>query len=417
MLKLIYHIVLRLGLGLGLGGFILACTNQSVPEFTSFDQLLQDQVEHGHIAGASALIIKDGKEVYFGAFGQADREKKKPMRRDTLVNIYSMTKPITGTVLMTLYEEGLFQLDDPLSKYLPEYKNLHVWTGEVDDSGDIITVPAQRPIQIIDIMRHTSGYTYGWEGDALAAVTNEANLLDPQITLEAFSKRAATLPLRFQPGTQWGYSFSVDIQARLAEVLGKQPYNELLQSRVLGPLGMTDTGYFVPPSDKPRLSAIYITQEDGQLLRERDQQVYGFAPTPPRLTAGGHGLISTLDDYSRFAQMLLGQGTYKNIQILKPETVALMSQDHLPKELTEKSFLGEKGQIGFGIDFAVRTAPPASVDEARGEVGEFFWDGRASTLFWVDPINDMTVIFFTQIVPFNSELHTDIRAAVYSDLQ
>jgi CubicO group peptidase (beta-lactamase class C family) len=202
----------------------------------------------------------------------------------------------------------------------------------------------------------------------------------------------------------------------LAEVITGRPYEELVQERVLGPLGLSDTGYFVPADQKPRLAAIYIREEDGTLRRDRGEDVYSFWTKKPVQINGGHGLVSSIDDYMRFALMLQNQGSWDGEQILKPETIALMTRDHLPDGLTSRDFLPGKGQVGFGLDFAVRVAPPVDEAEPFGVDGEFFWDGAASTLFWVDPKNDITAVFFVQIKPFNGDIQARFRRAVYDAL-
>jgi len=382
---------------------------------TALDATLSGMVSEGKVVGASGLVYYQGQEVYFGAFGLADRETGRKMNRDSLVNIYSMTKPVTGVTLMSLYEEGLFEFDDPLSQYLPEYSNMRVFAG-LDEGGSPRYEPASRPIMIRDLMRHTAGFSYGWGAGPVDVAMREADLLNPAKPLSQLSAELAKLPLNFHPGTEWRYSVSVDIQARLAEVIAKQPYESLVQSRVLNPLGMDDTGYFVLARDKDRLTAVYIRGEDGALSREPDEQVYGFWKAKPKQINGGHGLVSTIDDYMRFARMLLNQGTIDGTQILGAETIALMTKNHLGDDVTKRDFLPGKGQVGFGLDFAVRIAPPVDSTENPGAVGEFFWDGRASTLFWVDPKNDLAAVFFVQIVPFDGDLHHSFRRAVYDGI-
>jgi CubicO group peptidase (beta-lactamase class C family) len=382
---------------------------------TIVDEMLADLVDSGAVAGTSALIYSGGKEVYFGSYGQADREAGHPWKRDTLVTIYSMTKPITGVTLMSLYEDGLFELDDPLSKYLSEYENVKVLEGMNADGSPILVKP-NRPIKVIDIFRHTACFGYGWEGTPAAKLMTEANVLDPSKPLSQFSEELAQLPLFCHPGEQWKYGVSMDVQARLAEVLTGRPYAELVQERVLTPLGMTDTAYVVRDEQRPRLSAGYLRGEDGTLSRRSDELVYGFRTEMPAQINGGHGLISTIDDYMRFALMLQNEGSLDGVKILKPETVALMTQDHLTADMTPRDFLPFKGQVGYGLNVGVRTAKPGDAQEPYGAVGEFFWDGAASSLFWVDPKNDVTVVFLTQIMPFDGQAHFKIRRAVYEGL-
>ncbi len=403
-----------------------ACTNEdtaspaethSVAAFDAarVDSFLDSAIENNRTVGISALVYVGGKEVYFGARGFADRESNTPMSRDTLVNIYSMTKPVTGVTLMTLYEDGLFDLDDPLSDYLPAFADPQVFNG-VDADGAFIVEPAARPITIIDLMRHTAGFGYGWEGNPLAEAMAARNLFSEPSTLETLADEVSSLPLFFQPGTQWQYSVSADVQARLAEVISGQPYDHLVHERVLSPLGMNDSGYHVPNDQKSRVSAVYNKTGEGILERQPDEQVYGFWPEKPSLIPGGHGLVSTIDDYMTFALMLQNEGTYGDVQVLEPETVALMATDHLPEDLVDRSWLPYKGNVGFGLNVAVREQPQLSDEENAGSVGEFFWDGSASTLFWVDPARDVTVVFFTQVMPTDNSLHHDIRAAVYEAL-
>lgn len=379
------------------------------------DAALSGLVTNGSVMGVAALVYKDGDEVYYGDFGFADREADRPWQRSTLATLYSMTKPITGVTLMSLYEEGLFELDAPLADYLPEYADMQVVVG-LDDAGEPVIEPAMRPLKVIDIFRHTACFGYGWEDHPAAALMNEAQVLDPSKPLAQFSAELATLPLYCHPGTQWKYGVAVDVQARLAEVVTGRPYEELVHERVLTPLGMTETSYFVPEDQKLRLAAVYSKYDGSPLSREPNETVYGFRDTKPMQINGGHGLISSIDDYMRFALMLQNEGTYDGVQILKPETVALMSRDHLPTGITERDFLPTKGQMGFGLDFAVRIAPPVDDEESYGIVGEFFWDGAASPLFWVDPENDVTVVFLTQVLPFDMDAQKTFRRAVYQAL-
>lgn len=382
---------------------------------SKIDEILASFVENDDFMGVSALVYRENKEVYFGAYGLADKESNTPFSRDNLVNIYSMTKPVTGTVLMSLYEEGLFDLEAPLSKYLPEYSNMVVVDGTKED-GSVNLVEANRAIKVIDIFRHTACFGYGWEGTFSANIMNEKQVLDPKKPLSQFSQELATIPLYCHPGEQWKYGVSVDVQARLAEVVSGKSYLELVNERVLTPLNMQKTRYFIPAEEKSKISAVYIKTDTGELVRDNDENIYGFFTEAPVQTNGGHGLVSTIDDYMKFALMLQNEGSFAGKQILKPETVALMTKDHLPADITEKEFLPSKGQMGFGLNVAVRIAPPVDESENYGAVGEFLWDGAASTLFWVDPLNDVTVIFFGQVKPFDNAAHKKFRDAVYEAL-
>lgn len=383
-------------------------------DLARIDAALAGFVERGELVGVSALVYEAGHEAYFGAFGMADREAERSMGRDTLVRIYSMTKPVTGVVLMTLYEEGLFKLDDPLEKYLPEFAGIEVYAGE--EGGEPRLEAPARPPTIRDILRHTAGFADGnaedrtWVGNRY----REVDPTDIQNTLEQMSAKLASVPLLFEPGTRWLYGPSVDVQARLAEVLSDEPFAVLLQERVFDPLGMTETQYTLRADQRDRITALYARHPDGSFTRIPDEESLAFNLRDWPMTPGSWGLTSTLDDYMRFARMLLNGGELDGVRILQPDTVRLMATDAMPAEVTDKSWLPNKGQVGFGIDFAVRVAPPVDQAEASGAVGEFFWDGAANTLFWVDPKNDIAAVLFNFYLPFGkTEIQKDFRDAIY----
>ncbi|HEX5055882.1 MAG TPA: serine hydrolase domain-containing protein [Gammaproteobacteria bacterium] len=381
------------------------------------DAVLKEYTDKGAPVGISALIYEDGKEAYYGAFGFADKEAGRPMARDTIAQIYSMTKPVTGVALMMLYEEGKFQLDDPLAKYLPEFTDTKVFEG-MNERNEPILAPPQRPVTVRDITRHTGGIASGgdknWVGDMY-------RYIDPtgwDTSLQEMGPKLARVPLAYQPGTRWLYSASVDIQALLVEKFSGMPFDKFIEERIFKPLGMRDTGYLVSsPEQRARLAAIYeLNKDDGTMSRGDPETVYGYNTRNWPMKWGGAGLVSTLDDYMRFARMLLNGGELDSVRLLRPETVQLMATDAMPKEVTDKQWLPTKGQVGFGIDFAVRIAPPKNSKEASGAVGEFFWDGKANTLFWVDPKNNIAAVMFTQYFPPQGlPLHKAFRDAVYHD--
>ena len=391
-----------------------AATSTALVDPARIDAALGGFIERGELVGVSALVYEDGKEAYFGAFGMADREKSRPMSRDTLVRIFSMTKPLTGVVLMTFYEDGLFELDDPLEKHLPEFVGIQVHAGE--ENGGVLLEPPVRPPAIRDILRHTAGLANGDRGDQ-SWVGRRYREVDPgdfENTLAEMSEKLASLPLLYQPGTRWYYGPSVDVQARLVEVLGGKPYDVTLKERLLDPLGMKDTQYTLRTDQHERISALYERHPDGSFSRVPDEVSLAFNIEDRPLKPGGWGLTSTLDDYMRFARMLIDGGELDGVRILKPETVRLMATDALPPELGDRWWLVNKGQVGFGIDFAVRVAPPANQAEASGAVGEFFWDGLANTLFWVDPENDIAGVLFNHYWPFGkTEIQKEFRDAIY----
>ena len=377
---------------------------------TRIDDALQQFVDSGNISGVSALIYENGQEVYYNAFGMADREAKKPMDRNTIVQIYSMTKPITGVALMTLYEEGKFDLDDPVSKYAPEFADMKVYAGE-DTSGKPILEDPKREMTIRDLTRHTAGFGAA-DDTGLGKIVAEADALNRENTLVQMAEKLGATPLAFSPGEQWLYGPCVDVQAFMVERISGQPYADYVREHVLDPLHMNETRYFIPEKDRDKFAALYRRTGEGSL--ERDTVTYSNYLEKWPMTRGGSGLTSTVDDYMKFAQMLVHEGSLDSVTILKPETVKLMATNQLADSITERHFLPSKGQVGFGIDFAVRTAPPASAEENYGVVGEFFWDGAASTLFWVDPVHDVTAVLFVQLMPYDQiGLHKAFRDAVY----
>lgn len=382
------------------------------------DAALRRFVDEQKLVGVSALVNEHGKEVYFGAFGHADRENGIPMARDTVVQIFSMTKPVTGVALMRLYERGKFRLDDPLEMHAPEFSDVKVFAG-LDENGQPKYEPPKRRITMYDILRHTAGFTTGGDEGPTGAIYRD---LDPRAftnTLPQYMAKLAQVPLLSHPGSRWLYTDVVDVQAYLVEKFSGVPFDRYLELHIFKPLGMSSTRFTILPTDPDRskLAAIYLRADDGTLTRQPDPEALRFNGQAWPLKPGSFGLVSTLDDYMKFARMLAGGGKLDRARILKPETVKLMATDAMPKEVTDKSWLPSKGQVGFGIDFAVRIAPPKDAAEASGAMGEFFWDGAASTLFWVDPQNDITAVLFTQLRPFDKVgLHKAFRDAVYHNI-
>nr|WP_282098595.1 serine hydrolase domain-containing protein [Qipengyuania proteolytica] len=387
------------------------------PDCAAIDAMIESMVAEGRTVGASTLVWKDGAELCFETAGEADREAARPFTRDTLVQVFSMTKPVTGVALMQLWEQGKFGLDDPLEWHLPEYANLQVAVGEKPD-GTPITQAPKRKVTVRDVLRHTAGFTYGAGGNpqnAADRVWEELQPLSSDKTLAEFSQAMAQVPLLYEPGTHWNYSAGVDVQARLVEVLSGEAFADYVQAHIFAPLGMADSGWKRSAEDLDRLARIYVASDDGTLAPvSRDQWLEAnFAGKP--MTMGGSGIVTTVDDYLKFARMLLGEGSLGDVQVLKPATLRLMATDQLDPRIgpEDRSWLVGKGNGGFGFDFFVRTGPPLTPEEFRGSVGEFYWDGYPSMLFWVDPLQDMVVIFATQKIDFDGTLHRDIRSAVY----
>jgi CubicO group peptidase (beta-lactamase class C family) len=325
------------------------------------DATLKNLVDSGSIAGVSALIFEKDKEVYFNAFGYADREAKVVMDRNTIARVFSMTKPITGAALMKLFEQGKFQLDDPLSKYAPEFASLKVFAG-YDAKGKMRLEEPRRPVTIRDITRHTAGFVSNLPDTttAFGKLVKKTDAMNIDNTLQQMAQKLGSLPLTFHPGEQWSYGPSVDVQAFLVERLSGKPFDRYVRENILDPLKMNTTHYVVEEQDRKNFAALYRKSAPDTLTRIPDEDADKFNFKKWALTPGGWGLTSTVDDYMRFAQMLVKKGSLDGATILKPETVTLMSTNQLADSVKERMWLPSKGQVGFGIDFAVRIKPPVS---------------------------------------------------------
>ncbi|MFG6442663.1 serine hydrolase domain-containing protein [Roseateles sp. LKC17W] len=384
------------------------------------DEALRGLVQRGELVGVAALVYERGREAYFGAFGQSDREAGRAMSRDALMQIYSMTKPVTGVALMQLYEQGRFQLDDPVAKYLPEFANPRVWVGEGVD-GQPLTEAAARAITIRDLGRNTAGFAPSFGLPPAMARFYEQHYAGTgfQSTLAELVARIASAPLVDHPGRRWTYDRAMNVQARLVETLSGQRFEDYLREHLFKPMGMASTRFHVAPdaADRPRFAATYSRQPDGSLRRIPDAEAHAYNDTDWALKTGTFGLVSTLDDYMRFARMLLDGGVAPNgARVLKAQTVQLMATDVLPAELSDRSWLPSKGNVGFGINVGVRVGPPRHAGDVSGAQGEFFWDGAANTLFWVDPRHDIAAVLFTQFFPpGDARLNQIFRESVYAD--
>ena len=359
---------------------------------------VQQAIDDKRIAGAVTLVVRHGQVAWFDARGMADREAGKAMPKDAIFRICSMTKPITSTAVMILYEEGKFLLSDPVSKYLPEFKDAKVLVKPV--VGKPYTVPATKEITIRDLLRHTSGITYQWNGD-LGQAYQDANvasgLLQYDGTIGDSVKRLGPLPLLFNPGDRWEYSLSVDVLGRLVEVVSGMPLDQFFKARILDPLGMKDTAFFLDDPKAARLAAAYTYSDAKGLERFPDKPIvegnfvysadYPYRG-PKKLFSGGAGLTSTAMDYARFCQMMLGGGKLGDVRILSRKSVELMTHDQLGKIGPEQGF-----GLGFGVDGV--KAPLAEV----GSAGAFNWGGFFFTEFVVDPKEDLIVISMAQLHP------------------
>lgn len=406
-------------LGAGLLLFLAACagTPQSEPSATDFeraqrlDSLLGQLVEEGSVPGVSLLVIEDGKQSYFGITGELDPEADIAMSRNSIGRYYSMTKPIVGVALMTLFEDGKFELDDPIDKYLPEFSNLMVTTN-VNEDGSLVLESPKRAVTIRDLMRHTSGMTYGFFTDTpVDKLYRAADLLTYQQTNAEFTQKLTQIPLLAQPGERWIYSVSVDVQGRLIEVLSGQTLGEFLQQTIFDPLAMAHTGFAVKVDDRVNFGPAYSLTDTGLQRIEDDDPKAVLAVNSPFLSkvafeSGGAGLVSTIDDFAQFAKMLANDGALGSVQILTPETLQMMTRDQLGA--ADHGWLGE--HTGFGLDFAVQTGPGG----LALPIGSYSWGGLAGTFFWVDPQNTLTAILQIQVIGADkAKVRKRVVAALY----
>jgi CubicO group peptidase (beta-lactamase class C family) len=388
---------------------------------TRLDRHFARYVDDGRLAGWQIVVTRRGQVAHHSVYGRRDLEAGTPVTPDTLWRIYSMTKPITTVAAMMLWEEGRFELTDEISRWLPEFADVRVYDkGSV---GRYFTVPAIEPIRIWHLMSHTSGLTYGFTQtsvvDALYRAAGWDVAAPPGVDLATACQTWASLPLLFQPGTRWGYSCATDVLGRLVEVVSGQTLSEFFTQRILAPLGMTDTRWWVGPPDADRLAALYIPNATGGVARFK--AIGDEALREPSLHAGGSGLISTASDYHRFTQMLLGEGTYEGNRILGSRTVRFMTRNHLPGG-SDLAALNTGGfaetildGVGFGLGFAVLLDPVQG--RVPNSVGQYYWGGMASTSFMVDPAEQLTVLFFTQLMPSSTyRLRPQVHQMVYSAL-
>ena len=353
------------------------------------DSGMKELVDQGRLAGVVTMVSRHGKVVEFDALGRRDIAANAPMQKDSIFRIYSMSKPITGVAMMMLFEEGKWQLNDPVAKYIPEFAKLKVYA--TDANNNVVMKDQAHPMTMRELMSHTAGFSYGFFSNTPTdKLQIEADLLNPNNTLDEFIKRVAKLPLNAQPGSEWHYSISVDIQGYIVQKLSGMPFDEYLEKRIFKPLGMVDTAFYVPKEKLNRFAEFYSYDKDGkmQVVGVKDGLNHDFAARPA-LSSGGGGLVSTATDYMRFCQMLLNGGQLDGVRLLSPLTVELMRTNVLTPNMTVFG-----APAGFGLDFAVYTDPAA----AGGYFGKgtFYWGGAAGTWFWIDPVNDLIVIGMIQ---------------------
>jgi CubicO group peptidase (beta-lactamase class C family) len=371
-----------------------AAVGFSAERLRNLDGSLRKLVDEGVLSGIVTLVLRHGKIVSTDTYGYQDIARKVPMRQDTIFRIYSMTKPITGVAMMKLYEQGKWHPDDPLSRHIPEFANLQVYAG-TDGSGNVKLEKPIHPPTLGELMTHTAGFTYGFFGATPVDKLYQADNPLAAPTTQAFIEKLAKIPLLYQPGTQWVYSVSVDVQGYLVEKLSGKSLPEFMRQEIFDPLDMRETGFAVPTSKMDRLATVYaFDQKTGLTPVPHDPSVNRV----PGLASGGGGLYSTARDYSRFAQMLAAGGALNGVRILAPATVALMRANHLPASLMDNRFgIGFqriRPGLGFGYDVAV-FEDPNQVGSTTGK-GTYLWDGAAGTWFWIDPTNDIVFIGMIQ---------------------
>ncbi len=389
----------------------------------TIDRFVQKKyLDTGRMPGALTLVCRRGEIAHFSAIGMADVERKKPLKEDTVFRIYSMTKPITSIAFMQLVEQGLVALDEPVHKYIPAWKDLGVFQGG-GGTTPFRTKHVERPMLIVDLLRHTSGLTYGFqESTNVDAAYRKLKIggIEKNGTLDGMVEQLAKLPLEFSPGTAWNYSVSTDILGYLVEKISGQKFEDYLRAKIFKPLGMVDTDFHVHPGKEARLAACYIPAKGGMELQD-DPAKSPFLQ-PPSFVSGGGGLVSTASDYLKFCRMLINGGSLDGVQIVSPKTIELMKMNHLPdgKDLPalSRSLFSEGAYngVGFGLGFAVTMDPAKTM--IPGSVGEYSWGGAASTSFWIDPKEDLITIFMTQLIPSSTyPIRRELRTLVYSAMQ
>jgi CubicO group peptidase (beta-lactamase class C family) len=380
---------------------------------------MQKYVDEGKLSGAITMVARHGQVVFCESLGYRDLKTRKPLKTDNIFRFYSMTKPVTSVAVMMLYEEGHFQLDDPVAKFIPGFQDMQVYVPGAE--ADMITESPRSPVTIHHLLTHTSGLTYGsgnvgliperYQQDRTDFGTHDGKLAD-------VVERLVKIPLSFHPGERWNYGVSTDVLGRLVEVISGQSLDAFMQDRILTPLKMNDTGFAVPAAKTDRFTALYECTEDNNLTLLESPQNSPMIDAVETFS-GGSGLVSTLADYFRFTELLRRKGEFEGVRLLGPKTVEYMTQNHLPGDLSdmgqptfnETTFEG----IGFGLGFSIMLDPAKA--RVMGSPGEYAWGGYASTAFWIDPQEDMTVIFLTQLIPSSAyPIRRELRVLTYQAL-
>jgi CubicO group peptidase (beta-lactamase class C family) len=379
--------------------------------------LMQQVVDRKELPGAVTILARHGKVIDYRTYGVKDFATGTPLTKDAIFRDFSMSKPITGVAMMLLYEQGKWLPDDPIAKYIPEFAHLKVFKG-IDAAGNIVVEDPVHPPTMHELMTHTAGFTYGFFGTHPVDKEYAKAAIFQSKSLQEMIDKLAKIPLMYQPGSRWVYSVSMDIQGYIIERLSGQSLPDFMQANIFKPLGMKDTGFFVPADKRDRFVTMYRADEQGKLIA--DNSFGGDYALRPGMASGGGGLVGTAEDYFRFAQMLANGGELNGVRILSPASVQLMGSNHLAPNL----LMGEFGiglqvmrpGFGYGYDCAVVYDPPlANLPEGRGT---FFWDGAAGTWFWIDPANEVVFVGMIQrlLGPASPNVEYLSRSAVYQAL-
>ncbi len=380
--------------------------------------LTERYVDAGRISCAQIQVARSGRLVHHSVIGRKSLETGEAYTEDTIVRIYSMTKPITSVAFMMLVEQGLVALEDPVHRYIPSWRGVPVYVAGLP--GMFQTRPTDAPMRIIDLLRHTSGLTYGFQMRSNVDSAYRLRKAEPSErddSLEAFIEVLSELPLEFSPGSAWNYSVSTDVLGYLVGKISGVPFDEFVRRRILEPLGMVDTDFHVPEDKVHRFAECYTAPPSGKLAPAK---IRSFL-RPPAAPSGGGGLVSTATDYMRFCEMLRRGGELEGVRLLGPKTIALMRMNHLPagRDLADMSISlfseATYRGVGFGLGFAMTTNVART--HVAGSLGEYWWGGAASTVFWIDPVEDVSVVFLTQYMPstqypIRRELRTMVNAAI-----
>jgi CubicO group peptidase (beta-lactamase class C family) len=380
------------------------------------DHLKRRYIDVGRFPGTQLLVYRRGKVVHSAVQGFADLDRKAPVKDDTIFRIYSMTKPITSVAFMMLVEEGRVALDEPVHKYIPEWKNLGVF--QAGTAPAFLTKPPARPMLIVDLLRHTSGLTYGFQNRSnVDAAYREKKIgeFEKAGTLQSMIDDLAKLPLEFSPGDAWNYSLATDVIGYLVGLISGMPFEQFLKERIFNPLDMNDTDFFVPAGKADRFAACYAATPEGGMTPYDNPTSF---LSPPSFISGGGGLCSTAADYLTFCRALLNGGELGGVRLIGPKTLALMTSNHLPggRDLTEmsRSMFSEASYagVGFGLGFSVTMNPARTL--IPGSAGEYAWGGGASTAFWIDPAEELITVFMTQVLPSSAyPVRRELRTMIY----